>query len=93
MLSLFVALFSVSSRRSEAQYNNAVYAKAQSNLYVLDPPSRSRTTTPAVFRRNYKTAGVAPSSSSYLNTATSIEMSNETREIPSAILFIHFWEP
>jgi len=35
-------------------------AQAQTNLYVLDPPSRSRTTIPAVLGKIIKRRGFTP---------------------------------
>ena len=58
-LSLYrVAHFSVFAARRGAY--NAVCAKAQSNLIVLAPPALCAHIIPAVFRRYYKTAGIAP---------------------------------
>ncbi len=50
---------------------NSVCAKAQSNLFVLAPPAQCAHDNPAVFRKNYKTAGIAP-----LNTKTTYSFAN-----------------
>src|SRR3990167_7063492 len=48
-----------SSKWSLAIQNSLRNGEAQ-NLYVFAPPTRAHTSSPAVFRKNYKTAGMAP---------------------------------
>jgi hypothetical protein len=57
MTFLFALFYIFAATRGEY---NSVCAKAQSNLIVLAPPALCAHNNPAILKKYYKTAGIAP---------------------------------